>query len=344
VVARARYRRHHRLTTVLTVTTVFLTGMAGGLSLRGQGIQERIFDIATGIVTTSTPTSTATPTPEASRKDRKRATKTPTAAVRRSAPTRESATALAVPTPAPRAALAVHGRAVSTDGKPVAGLYVYPGRPGADGFEPVARPAGRTAADGRFSLACTRTPVLLSPWPVNSPAVDAGAATWAATFVGGATAAAGAPKASCNRSGRVTETVVQQGSALEGTASMPIDCVDETHSLWLWLHNDRGLTVRVQGLSAGGTFRIAGLPPGQHTVGANGNRTTVTVGGGETLTRDVTFRCEVGTPETPSPTPSATPIPTPSEPTTPVPAPSSPTGTSSPTATSSPTGSTAEKN
>jgi hypothetical protein len=228
---------------------------------------------------------------------------------------------------------------VSTSGDPVAGLFVYPGRPGSDRFVPTRRPAARTAPDGSFSLACTRTPVLLSPWPLNAPAGRfATTARWGATFVGGAIDAENAADAPCTRPGRVGRTVVQRGSAVAGAVEVPTACAKASRAVWVWLHNDRQLTVRATGLLDGSSFRVAGLPPGQHTLGAGGTRTTVTVGGGDTLTRDVTFGC-ADEPSVPSTTPSTTPSPAPTPSETDSPEPSS-SGSGSP----SPTGSATSAN
>jgi hypothetical protein len=344
VLARTRYRRHRKVTTVLTVSTVFMAGIAGGISLSGDITQVRAriaqaaadVGIAPPAETSSSPPASRTPKTKNSKRPR---VLTRTATVEVPPPV--------VAQPKPRGMLAVRGRAVDVAGAPVAGLFVYPGRQGVDGFVPTSNPAGRTAKDGTFSLPCHRTPVLLSPWPVNAPATDlAASAIWTATFVGGATDAASAPSATCSR-GRVVETIVQGGSAVEGAVTMPADCADSTHPLWLWLHNDRDLTVRIPDLVDGASFRIAGLPPGQHTLGANGSRTKVTVGGGETQTLSVPFACEPGTPlPSPEPTASTTPsgLPTPSETATPEPSSSGssePVTTERPSPASSPTNSTA---
>jgi hypothetical protein len=313
VLARARYRRHRKVTTVLTVSTVFLAGVAGGISLSG-GISQvptRVVEAAqrAGIVPTEeTSSAEASPTVSARVKPSKRPRVTRTATVEVPPPVAAQ--------PKPRGALAVRGRAVNTDGEPVAGLYVYVGMPGVDGFVPTRSAVTRTAADGSFSLGCTRTPVLLSPWKLNAPAGGAAAtARYAATFVGGATDAALARDATCKRTSHLARTVVKEGSAVAGSVEIPAACADVPRAFWLWLHNDRRLTVRVTGLLDGSSFRVAGLPPGEHTVGAGGIRTKVTVGGGTTLAHDVTFGCDVVPvpSQTPSTAPSPSPAPTPSE-------------------------------
>jgi hypothetical protein len=338
IVARARHRRHHKLTTALTVTTVFLVGVAGGASLGGvTGVQDRLGNLAAEVIAQETPSTSPTAAAETTLADRRRKRDRPAPEVSRSAPPTQAPPAV-VPSPTTEpAALVVSGRAVDAAGRPIAGLYVYPGQGGRDGFVPGDEPAARTAADGTFSLPCTHTPVLLTPWPVNAPAVAAGAATHAATFVGGATDAAIADPARCTRSGRPADVRINAGSAVEGLVSMPAECLDATHPLWLWLHDDRGLSVRLPDLVHGAAYRIAGLPPGQHTLGAHGNRTQVTVGGGHTEIADVTFRCTGGAepplPTDPEPSTSPSPSPTPSPTITAGPV---PTDTAAPTSTARP--------
>ena len=237
----------------------------------------------------------------------------------------------------------VNGVAADVAGDPIAGLYVYPGRRGHDRFLASAQPATRTAKDGSFSVPCTNTPVLLAPWPVNDPAgAEAASAVWAATFVGGGTESAAAADAPCSSDGTVVRTTVLLGSTVEGTVTVPPGCTDQQLSLWVWLHNDRTLTVRLPELSSGSSYAVGGLPPGQHTLGANGNRTTVTVGGATTWTQDVTFDCAPASPPDtsgPTPSPSTTKTPTPSDTPTPVPTttPSEPEPTGFPTSTPTPT-------
>lgn len=328
VLARARYRRHRRAGTVLTVSAVFLAGIVGGMSLDG-GVRDSFVRFATadeGTTATQQPPDSASVTPKVDATKQPRQKKSPEDSVR------------AVPPPAPRM---VTGVAVDAAGGPIAGLYVYTGRPGSDQFLARSEPADQTAADGSFSLACPGTPVLLAPWRVNVPGeTHKVRAVWAATFVGGGTEAASAPDAPCSSDGKVVKTTLLPGSTLEGTVTMPAECADAARPLWLWLHNDRSLTVRLSKLRSGDTFSVGGLPPGQHTVGANGNRTLVTVGGGTTFTHDVTFSCEPGSPpETPTPTPTATtPVPTPSETPTSLPTGSTPPGPSGSSSPPTPTG------
>ena len=251
----------------------------------------------------------------------------------RKSPTKADAESPKVVAPPPRGSRKVSGVAVSAEGKPIAGLYVYPGRPGTEGFQATAEPVARTAADGSFSLACPGTPVLLSPWRVNVLGDQHRGGAWSATFVGGATQAASAADAPCSASGRVVKTTVLPGSTLTGEVEMPEQCADAALPLWVWLNGNRALTVRLGGLESGDTYSVSGLPPGQHTLGANGHRTTVTVGGGGSFTENVTFDCDPGSgPESPDPSESpSTPLPTPSDPPTsqPTPTSTSPSGGSS---------------
>ena len=338
VLGRARQRRQHRAAQVLTASAVFLAGVGGGMSIDGgvSSVPQALVRFATN---DAQPPSA--PAPAGS-------TATSASVTPEVTPTRERRTPGAAPTPkaaatvAPRAPLAVRGRAVAPGGSPVAGLFVYAGEPGQVGFVRGREPLAVTEKDGSFSLPCPGTPVLLAPWPLDGTAGGlAATAEWAPTFVGGATQPGSAAKAPCNRRGRVSVTVVQRGSAMAGTADVPTAC-DDGRALRVWLYDDRTLAVRVDELRDGAEFRVAGLPPGRHTVLAAGNRTTVTVGGGATAVHDVTFGCNRPEPS-PSPTESATPsttspTPLPTSSVTQEPSPT-PTETSSPSPT--PTGSAA---
>ncbi|MGH8893916.1 MAG: hypothetical protein ACRDWY_11520 [Actinomycetes bacterium] len=315
VLARARYRRHRKASTVLTVAVVFIAGVAGGfvldrpvtdiVAIAGLG------DDDNAATSTESPTSPPTETADQAGSD--------------DDPGRGSEVTVPVQSPAPPGVLAVHGKAVGVAGQAAAGLYIYPGIPGTDGFVPTSQPVGRTADDGSFSLSCTRTPVLLAPWPLNAAAGEAaGTATWAATFVGGVTDVRSALDAGCSRKGRVTRTIVQHGSTITGTVTFPQACDTQAMSLWLWMNNERSLSVRLKGLEDGDSYRIGGLPPGQHTIGANGRHSTVTVGGGETVPRDVAFSCDDGTPPEPLPSETPTTVPTPTTGVTPSPSESAP--------------------
>lgn len=340
VLGRARYRRHRRAMTAMSISAIFFAGMAGGVSLDGgvSRVQATLAGLAAvdgssdgsdlGPIPTPNTSAVVTPDVDATRSaDRVEPTSERT---ERTEPTERAEVAegtdapaeavLALPQPAPAR---VNGVAVDSAGSPIAGLYVYPGQRGSSRFLATDQPVVRTAQDGTFSLRCTGTPVLLTPWRVNAP--DGGAelqAGWSATFVGGAAEAASAPAAPCTTDGSAATTTILGGSSVKGTVTMPADCADARLPLWLWLHQDRSLTVRTSALTSGDSYSVAGLPPGQHTLGANGNRTTVTVGGGVTVTEDVRFACGPGSPPgTPEPTPthSPTPLPTPSDTLTPVP-------------------------
>jgi hypothetical protein len=111
---------------------------------------------------------------------------------------------------------------------------------------------------------------------------------------------------------------------------IPDSCIDDEISMWVWLNGVRAVHVKVQDLRDGDHFRVSGLPPGRHVLGANGRLHPVTVGGGRTFTQDVSFFCDDPHPTSkPSPTDSTsdpTSTPDPTESTT------SPTGTATGTA------------
>lgn len=358
VLARARYRRYRRATAMLTLSAVFFAGVAGGLALGGPSGVRQFVEAAvtddqapsegpTTPSTTSTSTTAATTTPKVGRKDKGREKE------RASAPTNPAP----IVSPAPRGVRAVHGLAINAVSEPIAGLYVYAGQAGkadADRFIP-SRALGKTSADGTFSLTCPGTPVLLSPWPLNAPVTATATATWAPTFTGGTTDPFRARDATCSRKSSVVETIViQPGSAVEGTVDFPAECSEAVMPLWIWLHKDRELSIRIRELRDGDSFRVAGLPAGEHALGGNGTRTTFSVsGGGSTTSQDATFSCDPGVPSPPptptvEPSPSDSPTPTSSpEPSTtsetpgytiPAPTPSaSNTGVTSPAATPTPT-------
>lgn len=324
VLALARERRHHRAGTTLIVATVFLAGVAGGVALDQPvtDVPAQVLKAATSRLTeggqpqsTSSPADSATVTP---RERTRQAEAAPTAAV--------PAPPLVSSQPTARGALAVVGRAVGVTGEPAAGLYVYPGVTGVEGFVPTDLPAGRTADDGSFTLPCTRTPVLLTPWLLNAPAGrDARVASLAATFAGGVTQPGSALDAPCTRRGKPSTTIVQGGSTVEGTVEVAAECGTEPASLRLRLFDDPALTVMVDGLADGDTYRVGGIPSGRHSFGAKGQRTPLVTVGAEVVTRDVAVTC------------GSDPLPQPS-PTTGTPAPSTPTpdGTPSPSSSATP--------
>lgn len=342
VVARARSRRHRHLQAALSVAAVFFVGLAGGASLDGgvSGVGQSIVRLAAapgeGAATSAASQNTsAAVTPDVD------GTSGPSSPERPgTGATPGPSLAAAAPAPPLPAVRTLRGVALDTAGAPIAGLYVYPGQPGPRGYLATARPATRTDTNGRFRVPCTSTPILLSPHLVNEPVgATAEQAVWAATFVGGGTEAASAAAAPCPPDGGVVRTTVLPGSGVAGTVTVPDECGSSPLPLWVWLHNDRTLTIRLEGLASGDSFTVRGLPPGQHTLGANGNRTTVTVGGGAVTTQDVTFACVPGAP-TPEPSATDVPMPTPSETATaPAPTPSS-DPYPSPVMTPTPTGTT----
>ena len=334
VLSRATQRRQRRAARLLGVTAVFLAGLGGGMSVDGgvTAVPSRLVEFATD---GGTPTAQAGPVETSTA-----ASDTPDVTASPEQQEQPAASPTAVASTAPPGVLAVHGRALSTDGTPLGGLYVYAGRPGTEGFVPTAEPAGVTAEDGTFALLCPGTPVLLSSWPLNVPAGDrAATARWASTFVGGATQPDSAVDAPCSRKERVTDTVLAPGSAVAGTVEVPAAC-DDGRTLSVWLYEQRSLRVQVGDVRDGDGVRVAGLPPGRHTVAACGELVSVTVGGGLTVTQDVTFGCD-----SPSPTPTGSPTGTPVYSPSPTPLPTvsatpepTPTATAETTATSTPRG------
>jgi hypothetical protein len=323
VLARARYRRHRRAFALLTVSVVFVAGLGGGFAL-GRDVPREVVDAVAGLtngVTRETDTTSASPsaTSEASR--------TPEGSRTQDAATGGSDVVRTEPKPG---TLAYHGQAVGAAGQPAAGLYVYVGVPGIDGFVPDGWAVGRTDKKGQFTISCPHAPVLLAPWPLLGDAKSkARNVSWAATFVGGATDPTVAEAVPCTRSNKVDVTRVGRGSAVEGDVHIPDSCIDDEISMWVWLNGSRAVHVKIQDLRDGDHFRVSGLPPGRHTLGANGRLHPVTVGGGETTVQDVTFFCDDGPTPEPSPTesttaPTSTPEPTEST--------VSPTGTATGTA------------
>ena len=325
VLARARYRRHRRAFAVLTVAVVFVAGLGGGFALGRdvpRGVAQAVSDLTDSV---SGETTTASPLPPAS----SAATRTPKARRSHDAPVASNDVVRTEPKPG---SLAYHGQAVGAAGQPAAGMYVYVGVPGVDGFLPDGRAVARTDKKGRFTVACPHAPVLLAPWPLLGDAKSkARNVSWAATFVGGATEPSVAEQVPCTRSNTVDVTRVGRGSAVEGDVHMPPSCRDDEISMWVWLSGARAVHVKVQDLRDGDHYRVSGLPPGQHVLGANGRLHPVTVGGGDTFVQDVTFSCDGEPTSEPSPTetattsaPTITPDPTEST--------SSPTGTATGTA------------
>jgi hypothetical protein len=330
VLARARERRNHRAGTTLLVATVFLAGVAGGVAL-DQPVTNVPVDIiraAAGQLGDGGESQASAPPADSASAS---ASVMPTERTKKDEAVAPGDVPVSPPAPASsepaeRGALAVVGRAVDLTGAPAAGLYLYPGRKGVDGFVPTERPAGRTAADGSFTLPCTRTPVLLAPWLLNAPADrDARTAAHAATFAGGVTQPGSALAAPCTRRGKPSTTIVQGGSAVAGTVEVAEACGTEPASLRLRLFDDPALTVMVDGLADGDTYRVGGIPSGRHSFGAKGQRTPLVTVGAEVVLRDVTATCGSDPQPQPSPTTGTPPPSTPS-----------PGGTPSPTSSLSP--------
>jgi hypothetical protein len=310
VMSEARYRRHRRAMAMLTVAFVFVAGLGGGLALGKDTPRELYAALSQQDGKDSggqTPTTTSTanknsnsPTSKSTRKTTKTVLQPTPAATKLSDPARGK--------------LAFRGQAVGPAGQPAAGLYVYVGIPGARGFEPAGWSIGRTDNRGRFSMACPHAPILLAPWPIMGEAkAKARNVAWSATFVGGTTDPEVAEEAPCSRGGTRDQTRIGRGSAVEGTVTMPPQCKLAVQSLRLWLHNDPATYVKVQDLEDGDSFRVSGLPAGQHTLDAKGNLVRVLVGGGETAHQDVTFTCvgdpmPIETPTTAAPTDTSTSI------------------------------------
>jgi hypothetical protein len=317
VLARARYRRHRRAFALLTVSVVFVAGLGGGFAL-GRDVPREVVDAVDNLtngVTGETDTTSASPSPTSE------ASRTPEGSRTQDAATGGSDVVRTEPKPG---TLAYHGQAVGAAGQPAAGLYIYVGVPGIDGFRPDGWAVTRTDAQGEFTLSCPNAPVLIAPWPLRGDAKSkARNVAWAATFVGGATDPAVAEPAPCTRRNKVDVTLIGRGSAVEGQVTLPAGCRTERRSLRVWLHNDPDTYVKAQDLTDGETYRVSGLPPGEHTLDAKGRLTRILVGGGTTVRQDVQFPCV----DLPTVTPTATA-------TTPA-----PTGTPEPTgSTVSPTG------
>lgn len=314
VLSQARERRYRRAGTTLLVATVFVAGLAGGVAL-DRPVTEVPADLlryassqlgdGNESASPTQPADSASPLPRETPRQERAA-----------APPADRPTASAEQSPAPLGPLAVNLRVVGVGGEPAAGLYVYPGELGADGFVPAAEPAGRTAQDGSFTLPCTGTPVLLTPWRLNSPLErSGGAATWAATFAGGVTQPGSALAPDCSRRGRPSTTIVQPGATVTGTVAIAPSCDATTASLRLRLFDDPALRVRLDGFTDGDRYAIGGLPSGRHSLGVAGQRSPLTTVGTEPVTRDVAVTCE------PEPQPSPTPEPTSAGPTPPEPTP-----------------------
>lgn len=333
VMSEARYRRHRRAMAMLTVAFVFVAGLGGGLAL-GRDVPERIVQAASDVVGGG-PTTSAGAEPSQTATSATRSAN-PSQASTKGTPERQAPIATKLSDP-PRGELSYRGRAVGPAGQPAGGLFVYAGAPGETGFVPSGDYIGVTAEDGTFSMSCPKAPVLLAPWPINAEAKSkARDVDWGATFVGGASQALLASDVPCTRNpDKIHETTVLRGAALEGKVSMPAGCRDAKLGLWVWIGNDRSLHVNVQDLQDGDSYRVSGLPAGEHTIGANGEHYRVRVGATGTVMQDVLFACnpgDGGTTETPAPTSTDTSTVVPTIPT------STATSTASSTSSSTSTG------
>lgn len=309
VLQRAHARRHRRTVRVIGVAAVFLAGVTGGMSLDGgvRTVPRALVDLATGAQTaTSEPPQDSTAAGRTPEVTKSAASEQPTADTSAQAP---SVTALSS---APAPPLMLRGRALRPSGSPVAGLLVYSGVGDATAFRHGDEPVAVTAADGTFTLPCPGTPVLLAPWPLDQDAGErAGAARWAATFVGGAIDPDNATVPRCARGDAVTDVTLERGSAITGTLTVASAC-DDGRPLRLLIDGDAALAVRVDGLRDGDSFRFGGLPAGRHVLTSRGQSEEVLVGGGETTVRDLLLDCSQATPSpTPSTTPSIDPSPSP---------------------------------
>lgn len=321
VVSQARTRRHRRLTTVTTVTGVFLAGVFGGVGLAGgvTGVQQRLASVVnSGQLTGSSPSASSAST---------KASRVPNRAKHRR-PSPAPSTAPVPPAPHPVHAALVRGRVVDPSGAPVVGMYVWTGRSTRAGFVPTATPAAVTGRAGRFAVPCTRGPVLLTSWPLGVGLGAEPEGRWAATFV---------TQARCSRSGTPRVTTVSAGAVVAGTVRTDVPCPGVEFSVPVRLGGVR-TPVRLAGLTEGGQFRLSGVPGGVSVLGDRAHGTSVRLAAGTSVQRDVTFSCPAA--PTPSDTPTDTtspspqsPSPSPSPPTSsptvsdPTPSPSSPTPT-----------------
>jgi hypothetical protein len=321
--AHARRRRHGVIVTASVAVLALVSGVSFALG-SSLSVSQRISAVADSL--TDQDTASATPTPTATNQ----------ASPKRTAEEQQQKPA---PAPAPSKGVAgadtpvpptvtpnsyLRGRAVDTDGNPVANLLVQPGAADHATFQATGLVAAVTDAAGEFTIACPKAPVLLSTWRLNEavPSLVVGG-DWAATYVGGSETRSVVPACGKTR----TTTVVARGATLTGTVRAAGSCPEATFPLWVWLDGDRRTSVRISGLHDGDTFRFSGLPAGTHVMGARGITTPVAVPAGVEVQEDAKFLCPV----LPEPSTSSTPDPTESTP--------SPTETPADTQSPSPTGS-----
>jgi protocatechuate 3,4-dioxygenase beta subunit len=220
----------------------------------------------------------------------------------------------------------LRGRAVDSSGNGIEGLFVEPGIAGAGTYSSDGRVAAVTDANGYYKIACPRAPVLLATWRINHIyAGQTAGGSWGATYVGSTDGTPVVPK--CNAP-RYTTTLVQ-GATLTGQVVDTGPCVPgDNYHLSLWLGQNKGTRIFLEGLYSGSTFIFSGLPAGTHTLGMRHQIQAVPVAQGASVDANVYFACDGTTsvpsgtttqsipPSSPPPSASATPTPspTPSEP------------------------------
>lgn len=213
----------------------------------------------------------------------------------------------------------LRGRAVDSSGNGIADLYVLPGIGGQRTFSADGRAPARTDASGFYKIACPEAPVLLATWRLNySYAGQAAGGSWGATFVGSKDGAPVVPK--CN--GQRYKTTLVQGATVTGQVVDTGPCVPgDNYHLALWLGENKGTRIFLDGLYTGSTFTFSGLPAGTHTLGMRHQLRPVPVAQGASVEANVYFACD-GTTSVPSattqqsippPPESPTPTPTPNE-------------------------------
>ena len=340
VLGRARQRRHRQLTACAGVVGVFLAGIGGGLAMgdRVGQVQANLVqlvdrsDPGPGDPAASTAVTARAAAPAAGKaaKNRSAASRAPKTA----APPVMTPPAVAPPalTTAVLAAPTAHGRVVDAAGDAVAGMYVYTDTTPGPGFAPSEVAADVTDARGRYDVACTSGPLLLTSWPLNTPVGDTADGSAAATEV---------RRPGCvtpDSPRRTVRTTVATGSTVTGVVRTDASCADAEFTLRLRLRGEKAAVVVLSGLQDGDTYRVSGLSDGTHVLGIDGVRTAVAVST-TPLERDVTFTCPAGPEpsETPSPTPTPSPEPSPSGSGSPT---ASPTASPGPSGSGSPTGPT----
>jgi len=196
-------------------------------------------------------------------------------------------TAAVGPTPAPTTTLPAPertippgtygGRAVSPEGKPIEGLYVYAIPALKPGWTSI-RPAARTDEHGQFEIPCPDGAVMLSAWELGTPQ-DGSTPNWRTTFTAGGHRLEDTRPPACTAARQ--DTTVPEGSVLYGALRGPCDLT--AREVRVTLRDDYagdhvpGHVVRDLGglttsTTASGSFRLAGLPPGSYDASARGNQ------------------------------------------------------------------------